>query len=104
MSRSYNKNAPIWGLNWNRKSEKEDKKEWHKKIRKVFKTLIKNEEDTPFVDKREVSNKYLMNKDDGPQRINRTLMKNEIEAELSKGWLLEDTKKKMTSLKYRSRK
>lgn len=31
MSRSYSKYVPLWGSNWKRISEKDDKKEWHKK-------------------------------------------------------------------------
>lgn len=73
MSRSYSKHVPLWGSNWKRISEKEDKKEWHKKMRGKFKSQIFNEVEVPNVNKNEVSNKWMMRKDDGPIRIHHSI-------------------------------
>lgn len=108
MSRSYSKYVPLWGANWKRVSEKDDKKEWHKKMRGKFKSQIFNEVEVPNVNKNEVSNKWMMRKDDSPIRIHHSLVKNVIEKDfnddLMKGYIQRDSYKKATSVKYKARK
>lgn len=108
MSRSYSKYIPLWGSNWKRVSEKDDKKEWHRKIRRRFAYQIFNEEEMPYVDKNDVSNKRMMRKDDCPIRVHRSLAKNVIERDfnedLMKGYIERDSYKKATSVKYKARK
>lgn len=108
MSRSYSKYIPLWGSNWKRVSERDDKKEWHRKMRRRFAYQIFNEEDVPYVSKEDVSNRHMMRKDDGPVRVHRSLLKNVIEREydddLMKGYIERDSYKKATSVKYKARK
>lgn len=108
MSRSYSKHVPLWGSNWKRISERDDKKEWHKKMRCKFKYQIFNNVEVPNVNKNEVSNRWMMRKDDSPVRVHHLLVKNIIEKEfndaLMKGYIQRDSYKKATSVKYKARK
>lgn len=108
MSRSYSKYINSWGRNWKRVSEKEDKKEWHRKFRRKMDYLCNKGEEDPFVHIHDVSNRYMMRKDDSPKKIKRIHLKRVVQEELEKdmqyGWFNEKTKEKVYSLKYRSSK
>lgn len=107
MSRSYNKNAPLWGKN-KRSSDKFFKKFWHKKMRQRVKSKIEIGDEICFVHRHETADTSYSSRDDSPHRRNKKDLKNylicEFNSDIQKGYQYEQNRKKQTSVNYKNRK
>lgn len=107
MSRSYNKNAPMYGTN-DRPSDRYFKKLWHKKSRAKAKSLLYKGAEVCVVDKHSVSDLYDSSRDGSPIRISRADFKNhlifEFDLDVKSGYLDEKERKRHVSVNYNNRK